>query len=96
MNKALILTSYAMYMFGGINIVLFAYVWFLIPETNGVSLEHMDHLFGGIDHTDKGAEMLGAKEGVKVNENVTVETEERVVDDQPGTGEKENKAATSK
>ncbi|KAL2676438.1 hypothetical protein Neosp_010196 [[Neocosmospora] mangrovei] len=52
---------YAMYMFGAINIVLFIYVWFLIPETNGVSLEHMDHLFGGIDHTDKGAGMLEGK-----------------------------------
>ncbi|RSL40560.1 hypothetical protein CEP54_016087 [Fusarium duplospermum] len=52
---------YAMYMFGAINIVLFIYVWFLIPETKGVSLEHMDHLFSGIDHTDKGARMLGGK-----------------------------------
>jgi hypothetical protein len=50
-----------MYMFGAMNIVLFVYVWFLIPETKGVPLEHMDHLFGGIDHTDQGAEMFDRK-----------------------------------
>ncbi|KAL0944511.1 sugar transporter [Colletotrichum truncatum] len=49
---------YAMYMFGGINVVLFTYVWFLIPETKGVALERMDTIFGGIDHSDKGNAIL--------------------------------------
>ncbi|KAL4878715.1 general substrate transporter [Aspergillus karnatakaensis] len=48
----------AMYMFGAINLVLFVFVWFLIPETRGVGLEHMDTIFGGVDHASKGAEML--------------------------------------
>jgi hypothetical protein len=42
-------------MFGAINVVLFVFVWFCIPETKGVSLEHMDILFGGVDHADVGA-----------------------------------------
>ncbi|KAE8150460.1 general substrate transporter [Aspergillus avenaceus] len=49
---------YAMYMFGAINIVLFIYVYFLIPETKGVALEHMDTLFGGVDHAEKGVEIV--------------------------------------
>lgn len=69
-------------MFGGINIVLFVFVWFLIPETKGVALEHMDHLFGGVDHTDKGAEMLDVKRFGGNENEPTVETEERVVDDE--------------
>jgi hypothetical protein len=47
-----------MYMFGAINVILFVFVWFCIPETKGVSLEHMDVLFGGIDHADGGAAMV--------------------------------------
>ncbi|RKL09228.1 hypothetical protein BFJ68_g9173 [Fusarium oxysporum] len=52
---------YAMYMFGAINIVLFVFVWFCIPETKGVSLEHMDVLFGGADHADVGAVIVTEK-----------------------------------
>ncbi|KAH6959476.1 general substrate transporter [Fusarium avenaceum] len=52
---------YAMYMFGAINVVLFVFVWFCIPETKGVSLEHMDVLFGGVDHADGGAAMFPAR-----------------------------------
>lgn len=50
-----------MYMFGAINVVLFVFVWFCIPETKGVSLEHMDVLFGGVDHADGGAAMVPAR-----------------------------------
>jgi hypothetical protein len=50
-----------MYMFGAINIVLFVFVWFCIPETKGVSLEHMDVLFGGADHADVGAVIVTEK-----------------------------------
>ncbi|KAF4495767.1 HXT3-Low-affinity hexose facilitator [Fusarium agapanthi] len=52
---------YAMYMFGAINILLFAFVWFCIPETKGVPLEHMDALFGGADHAEVGAAIVGEK-----------------------------------
>ncbi|CEI60187.1 hypothetical protein FVEN_g6370 [Fusarium venenatum] len=52
---------YAMYMFGAINVVLFIFVWFCIPETKGVSLEHMDALFGGVDHTEVGVVMVTEK-----------------------------------
>ncbi|KAI1050713.1 hypothetical protein LB507_009221 [Fusarium sp. FIESC RH6] len=50
---------YAMYMFGAINVVLFIFVWYCIPETKGVALEHMDALFGGVDHADVGAAIVG-------------------------------------
>ncbi|PLB55757.1 general substrate transporter [Aspergillus steynii IBT 23096] len=53
---------YAMYMFGAINVVLFAFVWFCIPETKGVALEHVDTLFGGLDHAEQGAEMVDYKQ----------------------------------
>lgn len=86
-----------MYMFGAINIVLFAFVWFLIPETKGVSLEHMDHLFGGIDHTDRGAEMLDAKGVGRIEDEPTVETQDKVaVDGQREAGEGGDKAPASK
>jgi hypothetical protein len=32
--------------FGSFGVCMFIFVWFLIPETKGVSLEHMDQLFG--------------------------------------------------
>lgn len=32
--------------FGSFCVCMFFFVWFLIPETKGVSLEHMDELFG--------------------------------------------------
>ncbi|KAL2204537.1 general substrate transporter [Sarocladium strictum] len=41
---------YAMYMFGAINVVLFAFVWFFIVETKNVPLEQIDTLFGGANH----------------------------------------------
>jgi hypothetical protein len=41
------------------NFVLAAFVWFFIPETKQVALEDIDVLFGGVNHTDKGAQMLG-------------------------------------
>ena len=47
-----------MYMFGAINVVLFVFVWYCIPETKGVSLEHMDAVFGGVDHADVGAAIV--------------------------------------
>jgi MFS family permease len=65
--------SYAMYMFGAINVVLFAFVWFLIPESKGVALEHMDTIFGGVDHAHEGAEMM--ERNPKDQEVIAVEVE---------------------
>ncbi|KPM43850.1 hypothetical protein AK830_g2654 [Neonectria ditissima] len=48
-----------LFFFMAINIVLAVFVFFFIPETKGVALEHMDVIFGGPDHTEKGAQMLG-------------------------------------
>jgi hypothetical protein len=50
-----------MYMFGAINVLLFVFVWVCIPETKGVSLEHMDVLFGGVDHANVGAVIVTEK-----------------------------------
>lgn len=35
--------------FGSFGVIMFFFVWFLIPETKGVALEQMDHLFGVSD-----------------------------------------------
>ncbi|KAI1398029.1 general substrate transporter [Hypoxylon fuscum] len=35
--------------FGSFCVLMFFFVWFFIPETKGVSLEHMDKLFGVTD-----------------------------------------------
>jgi len=40
------------------NILLAIFVYFLIPETKSVSLEEIDVLFGGANHTEKGADIL--------------------------------------
>ena len=61
---------YAMYMFGNINVVLLAYVWFFIPETKGIPLEEIDVLFGGAAHTDA---HIGTKQ-----EDITIELAEHV------------------
>ncbi|KAF4473416.1 HXT3-Low-affinity hexose facilitator [Fusarium agapanthi] len=48
-----------LFFFFAVNILLVVFVFFFVPETKGISLEHMDTVFGGVDHTEKGAEMLG-------------------------------------
>lgn len=48
-----------LFFFVGINILLCIFVYFFVPETRGVPLEQMDVVFGGVDHTEKGAQMLG-------------------------------------
>ncbi|KAI0127107.1 general substrate transporter [Xylariales sp. AK1849] len=35
--------------FGSFGVIMFFFVWFFIPETKGLSLEQMDHLFGVTD-----------------------------------------------
>ncbi|KAH8912109.1 sugar transporter [Coniochaeta sp. PMI_546] len=48
-----------LFFFMAMNFVLAAFVYFFIPETKQVSLEEIDVLFGGANHVDKGAQMLG-------------------------------------
>jgi len=50
---------YAFYMFAGINICLALFVWLWVPETKQVKLEEMDTLFGGANHIEKGANIMG-------------------------------------
>ncbi|KAH8659790.1 general substrate transporter [Xylariales sp. PMI_506] len=48
-----------LYFFLGINIILVAYVYFLLPETKQISIEEIDVLFGGQNHVEKGAQIMG-------------------------------------
>lgn len=60
-----------MYMFFAINILLFVFVWFCIPETKGKTLETMDTLFGGENHVDKGAEIIDDDKKIRdIEENI--------------------------
>ncbi|WOO85423.1 putative quinate permease [Vanrija pseudolonga] len=45
---------YCFFFFAGMNIILFAGVWFWLPETKGIPLEDMDKLFGGVSHREAG------------------------------------------
>lgn len=49
-------------MFAGINVLLAVFVYFFIPETKGVMLEEMDAKFGGVNHVDKGGDLLGVED----------------------------------
>lgn len=53
---------YAFYMFAAVNVLLAAFVWFFLPETKKVGLEEIDALFGGSNHVESGAEIVGAKD----------------------------------
>ena len=59
-----------------INVVLFFFVFFLVPETKQIPLEEIDVLFGGANHVDKGANILGVSES-KAHGGATVTQEER-------------------
>jgi hypothetical protein len=52
-----------LYFFMATNIFLAIFVYFLIPETKQIPLEEIDVLFGGANHVDKGAQILGVPEG---------------------------------
>jgi MFS family permease len=67
---------YAMYMFGAINVVLFAYVWFFIAETKNVSIEEMDTIFGGANHVENAELNKGTAEQIEVAtaETIVMET----------------------
>ncbi|KAL1899583.1 hypothetical protein Sste5346_002985 [Sporothrix stenoceras] len=64
-----------LFLFMAINFVLAAYVYFLIPETKQVPLEEIDVLFGGANHVDKGANILGVAESKTQTGPVVSETE---------------------
>ncbi|KAL7815110.1 sugar transporter [Trichoderma gracile] len=51
-----------LYFFMATNFLMVVFVWFFIPETKQVPLEEIDVLFGGANHVDKGAQLLGAPE----------------------------------
>lgn len=48
------------FFFMSTNICLAAFVWWFLPETKKVALEQMDVLFGGVNHVDKGADLVDA------------------------------------
>lgn len=52
-----------LFFFMAINFVLAVFVYFFIPETKQIALEEIDVLFGGSNHADKGAQMLGVGMG---------------------------------
>ncbi|KAK8240256.1 general substrate transporter [Phyllosticta capitalensis] len=62
---------YAFYMFAGINALLAIFTWFCIPETKKIALEEIDVLFGGSNHVERGADLVGA--GAKARGDVEVE-----------------------
>lgn len=49
---------YTFYFFAGINLLLAVFVVFLVPETRRISLEEMDAIFGGVNHVEKGGNIL--------------------------------------
>lgn len=51
-----------LFFFMGVNFLLAIFVYFFIPETKQIPLEEIDVLFGGANHVDKGAQMLGVPE----------------------------------
>lgn len=57
---------YAFYMFAGINLLLAAFVWWIVPETKGIKLEEIDTIFGGQNHVEKGANLIDASRGPSV------------------------------
>lgn len=47
------------FIFGSFCFSMFIFVWFLIPETKGISLEKMDNLFGVIENPKLASEEAG-------------------------------------
>lgn len=53
-------------LFSSFSFSMFFFVWFLVPETKGMSLEHMDALFGVTDLNPK-ASSLSEKDTAEVH-----------------------------
>lgn len=81
-----------LFFFMAINICLAVFVYFMIPETKQVPLEEIDVLFGGANHIDKGAQMMGvpaahnegaahAIEESKDHHGVAVQSEHRDIEE---------------
>lgn len=83
---------YAFYMFAGINVGLALFTWFFVPETKKMKLEEMDTLFGGANHVEKGANLMGypsrgasmAEQGGRQSDGISEVRE---------TGQQDNKSA---
>ncbi|RVD87190.1 uncharacterized protein DFL_001433 [Arthrobotrys flagrans] len=48
------------FIFGSFNFAMCVFVWFLVPETKGISLERMDELFGADKHVSEGLDLTTA------------------------------------
>jgi hypothetical protein len=69
---------YTFFFFFGFNAFLAVFVWLLVPETKGVSLEEIDVLFGGVDHRKEGQVIQEeAGTGVHHGQSVRVEKDEK-------------------
>lgn len=69
-------TGYGTYLiFGSFCFSMFVFVWFFVPETKGVSLEHMDELFG---LSDGPAKPVGVEEDGTREKSETIAEERRV------------------
>ncbi|KAF4637234.1 hypothetical protein G7Y89_g850 [Cudoniella acicularis] len=63
------------------NFLLAIFVYFCIPETKKASLEEMDALFGGANHTEKGGDLIyveNKRHSTVGGNNATVETIETI------------------
>jgi len=58
---------YTFFFFAGINILLAIFVIFIVPETRRIALEEMDTLFGGVNHVEKGGEVLQVEDAHHAN-----------------------------
>lgn len=65
-----------LYFFMATNFLLVVFVYFFIPETKQIPLEEIDVLFGGVNHVDKGAQILSAPD----NQNKEVHIVEQCED----------------
>ncbi|KAI3393095.1 hypothetical protein diail_4724 [Diaporthe ilicicola] len=76
-----------MFFFMSVNVCLAAFVWWVVPETKQVPLEEIDVLFGGANHVDKGAQMLGVPEAESGAHHVAEKDGRAVVQEEEATGQ---------
>jgi hypothetical protein len=63
--------------FGSFCFAMFVFVWFFVPETKGISLEHMDALFGVTDESKPLTTEQVASGDEKVKENANGKDQEK-------------------